>query len=243
MKYMLWYTAVPGRKYALQEWLVAEFAEAALQLVQGLTSVRVNTAVPEPVGLELYGNSETNGAVSSDAIVEVTLNGERAAAQLLMFNESAGKSLIQSCHVYEVEEDEVFSSLDSAGGVPSQGLKLMRGLFFLSDLPDSAIRRSWKHHQDLAVKVHTGLVRYACIWVHRSLTPGAPPIQGVSVLHFPSIEDMRENYFDSARGRSEIIHDIGHFISGGTSRMFAKEFVYRRDNAVSEAAWSLWPMP
>jgi hypothetical protein len=243
MKYMLWYTAKPGRQDELQAWLIGHFTETALNWTPRVASLRVNAAVPEPSGLELYGSSEKNSADAYDAIVEVTCSGEGVAKQLLMLNEPVAESLIQHCYVYEVVEDEVINRLESTSGLPSKGYKLMRGLFFFPDLPDSAVRRSWKHHQQLAVRVHTGLARYACIWVNRSLTPGAPPIQGVSVLHFPSVEDMRENYFDSARGRSEIIHDIGHFISRGTSRVFTKEFSYAADQTEDQGEpWSLWPL-
>lgn len=244
MKYILWYTAQPGFRDDLQEWLINGFTAAAFGRALGVDSIRVNAAVAEPDGLELYGSNETNTGDSSDAIVEVTCRSERVARRLLVLNQGVAKPLIRSCHLYEVEEDEVVNRMDGKTTLPSEGFKLMRGLFFFPDLPDSAVRRSWKHHQKLAVSVHKGLARYACIWVHRALTPGAPRIQGISVLHFPSAEELRVNYFDSARGRSEIIHDIAHFISHGTARVFAKEFIYLRNDAQPHTeAWTLWPMP
>jgi len=38
---------------------------------------------------------------------------------------------------------------------------------------------------------------------------------------------VRNRYFDSPRGRDEIAHDIGHFISHGAQRFCGREFILR----------------
>ncbi len=101
----------------------------------------------------------------------------------------------------------------------------MRGLFFFDDLPDTAVQRIWAHHSKLATKVHIGMARYARHWVDEILTHGSPKVRGFSDLHFPSENAMRDQYFESPRGRDEILHDIGHFIRGGTQRFYGQEFI------------------
>jgi hypothetical protein len=109
-------------------------------------------------------------------------------------------------------------------GTPSPGYKLMRGLVFHADLGPAAARRQWAHHANLAVRVHVGMSRYVQHWVDERLTPDAPAVGGFSELYFPSLEAMRDRYFDSVRGKEEIIHDIGHFIAAGTKRFYGREY-------------------
>jgi len=112
-------------------------------------------------------------------------------------------------------------------GRPTPGYKLMRGLVFHADLGAAAARRQWLHHADLAVRVHLGVARYTQHWVEESLSAGAPAIGGFSDLHFPSLDAMRDRYFDSPRGRQEIIHDTGHFIASGSKRFYGEEHVFK----------------
>lgn len=60
-----------------------------------------------------------------------------------------------------------------------------------------------------------------------STDPNSPRIRGDSDLHFPSVESLHERSFDSPRGQEEIMHDIGHFISGGDQRPYAQEYVLK----------------
>ena len=109
-------------------------------------------------------------------------------------------------------------------GTPSPGYKLMRGLVFHDDLGPAAVRRQWAHHAQLAVRVHVGMTRYVRHLVDEPLTPGAPAIGGFSELYFPSLEAMRDRYFDSPRGKDEIVHDLGHFIASGSKRFYGQEY-------------------
>ncbi|MFX5957143.1 hypothetical protein ABTF01_22360, partial [Acinetobacter baumannii] len=52
------------------------------------------------------------------------------------------------------------------------------------------------------------------------------PAGGIAELNFPSFDDMLTRYFDSDRGKEEILHDISHFVASGT-RFFTSEFVLR----------------
>ena len=72
--------------------------------------------------------------------------------------------------------------------------------------------------------MHAGTARYTQHWVDEVLTPGGPAVNGFSDLHFPSLEAMRDRYFDSPRGQQEIVHDIGHFIVAGSKRFCGQEY-------------------
>ena len=95
------------------------------------------------------------------------------------------------------------------------------------DLAPAAARRQWAHHARLAIRVHIGMTRYVQHWVDEALTPGAPTIHGLSELYFPSLAEMRDRYFDSERGKAEILHDIGHFIASGSKRFYGQEYIIK----------------
>lgn len=110
-----------------------------------------------------------------------------------------------------------------AGEVP--GIHMLHPLWFHEDLPRSVLLRSWREiHADLALRVHVGATSYEQHLVENTLVPGvAPPYGGFSEFHFPSERAPFEGYFDSDRGRTEIRHDIRHFIKGVPPRLFARE--------------------
>lgn len=110
-------------------------------------------------------------------------------------------------------------------GRPSTGIKYLRGLVFHSDLPETALRRSWARHALLAVDVHVGASRYVQWWVDALLSPDAPRIGGIAELHFRSDADLAGGFFDSPRGMREIVQDTGHFIAGGLPRLFCRDHV------------------
>jgi hypothetical protein len=63
-------------------------------------------------------------------------------------------------------------------------------------------------------------------WIDAVLTPGAPPEQGVTELHFPTQEDMRTRWFVDDDGRRQIVQDIGHFLASGV-RLYTSEYVFK----------------
>jgi hypothetical protein len=91
----------------------------------------------------------------------------------------------------------------------------MRGFFSFDDLPDSAFRRSWDVHVELAKKVH-GFARYVHYFVVEPVTEGAPAISAATSLHFATARDAVERYFRIPGGREMIAHDTRHFIGRGS---------------------------
>lgn len=111
-------------------------------------------------------------------------------------------------------------------GQRSPGVKYIVLCRFHDDMPASAVLRSWAHHVPLALRVHVGADIYIRHWVEETLTPGSPMVEGVTELHFPTLEDMRSRWFIDEDGRRQIIQDIGHFLASGT-RCYTSEHVLR----------------
>ena len=179
-----------------------------------------------PPGLTLYGSDETNSGAIYDAVLECTVDTREGwvAIQQMLVKESPVPIVVD--HAYAVSSRTVLQRPSLEQGLPTAGYKLIRGLYLYDDLPDPAAQRLWQRHEALAVKVHLGLGRYARHWVDERLTPGAPAVRGFSDLHFPDARSLMQRYFDSPRGREEILHDIGHFIQGGLRRIFSQEYVF-----------------
>jgi hypothetical protein len=116
-------------------------------------------------------------------------------------------------HAYAVESRTLFDR-----GVPhdpASAITLTGRLMFHADLPDSAARRSWSLHAPLAERVHIGADRYIQNWVTDVLTPDSPPTRGLPELRFPDESALVDRFFDSDRGRDEILQDTAHFVASG----------------------------
>jgi hypothetical protein len=217
--------AAQGDRHGLGAWCLDSLAPrlAAGADMQGIV---VNLAQDNPLP-ELYPGESLEGD-DFDVIVQAwapSLAAWRVA--IAPFDDPLAKRCARRFD-YRVSDVTVkHDELELRSGMPSPGFKLMRGLVFHDDLPPAAARRLWRHHGQLAVRVHVGVQRYTQHWVEEALTPGAPAIGGFSDLYFPSLEAMRERYFDSQRGREEILHDIGHFIASGSKRFYGLEYRIR----------------
>lgn len=217
--------ASSGDRSSLGHWCISCLAPhvAAHAGVRGLI---VNLAQENPLS-ELYGGESLEGD-DFDVIVQAwvpTLAAWRNAFAPLDGDmaERCAKRFDYRVTDFTVKQDMPARHL----GSPSPGYKLMRGLIFHADLGLAAARRQWAHHAKLAVRVHAGATRYAQHWVDEVLTPDAPAVGGFSDLYFPSLEAMRDRYFDSPRGKDEIVHDIGHFIASGGKRFYGREYLIK----------------
>jgi hypothetical protein len=116
-------------------------------------------------------------------------------------------------HAYAVESRTIFERGPAPD--PATAITLMGRLMFHADLPDSAARRSWGLHAPLAERVHVGADRYIQNWVVGTLTPGSPAARGIPELRFPDAAALVGRFFDSDRGRDEILQDTAHFVASG----------------------------
>ena len=120
--------------------------------------------------------------------------------------------LASEVHPYHVNEQHV---MDRRKAGEIQCRTLISLLMFHADLPDSAARRSWKLHAPLVDRVHVGATHYVQNWVIAKLDASCPLARGIPQLHFPSYEDLVNGFFDSPRGRDEILQDTSHFVQSG----------------------------
>jgi hypothetical protein len=212
-----------------QQWMLKECAPAILN--QAAVERLVINLVEVPPAQRAYtpptDQISEDGRLAHDIVMETTVPSVDAFRALIgpsakdqRLNEWASE-----CFSYRVTERvELDRKRNSIGRSP--GIKFMSRLMFHADMPDSAARRSWDLHVKLALKVHVGACKYVRNWIEEPLTPNAPPTRGVPELHFASDADALERFFDSPRGRDEVLQDTSHFIAGGP-RLYTREYVLR----------------
>jgi hypothetical protein len=106
----------------------------------------------------------------------------------------------------------------------SPGVKYIALCAFHDDLTDVGAKRSWAQHVGLALAVHVGASKYVRNWVDEAISASSTEVRGVVELHFKTMGDLEMRWFDSDRGRDQIIQDVGHFLKNAT-RMFTSEYV------------------
>lgn len=182
----------------------------------------VNLVVSPPGTEELY-RSEARIGEGYDVTVDLICPDEGTYRRIM---ERYGPDLLartKADHGYRVELSVEKDDAEKLRGHPSPGYKIMRGFFSFDDLPDSAFRRSWDVHVELAKKVH-GFARYVRYFVVEPVTEGAPAIRAATSLHFATARDAVERYFRIPGGREMIAHDTRHFIDCGLARVFTREY-------------------
>jgi hypothetical protein len=221
--YLIFLRAEEDRDAAeFKRFCLDRLGEALIDGGLGTSTLIVNISVSEPEELRLQDDSAERRA-PYDAVLQVECaqvkGGLRTAAGHARWKHRA------LWHEFRITKTTIKDDGRVRTGRPSNGIKMIHPLRFHADMPDSAVRRSWANHANLAVKVHRGASRYCQNWVEERLDSRAPPYRGASELHFPSLEELVEGYFDSPRGRDEIVQDIGHFIVGRPPRIFTHEHV------------------
>jgi hypothetical protein len=217
--------AAPGAQRELRRWCLEEIG-ARLATSAEMQHFIVNVAKANPLP-ELYPGESLEGD-EFDVVLQSWASSLAIWEKAFRPFEGELSALSAKRFDYRISERTIrHESALLRPGRPTPGYKLMRGLVFHADLGAAAARRQWLHHADLAVRVHLGVARYTQHWVEERLSAEAPAIGGFSELHFPSLEAMRDRYFDSQRGRQEIIHDTGHFIASGSKRFYGEEQVFK----------------
>jgi hypothetical protein len=159
-----------------------------------------------------------------DAVIEVWFaTGEEARKAAIVLMEELDDQC-QPIDVLMVTEHVEKNWPVPAKAGRSPGIKYISLCSFHDDLPASAAKRSWKQHVPLAVKVHVGVSKYVRNWVEEPLSGDSTPVNGVVEMHFATMDDLEQRWFDSDRGRDEIIQDVGHFLKGA-QRMFTTEYI------------------
>lgn len=178
---------------------------------------------PTPAGLP-YRPPSASGVVA-DYDVIVSLAGAPALVETIDWATLLGEAPV-AAHGYAVEERSIFDRGAPRGIGLSPGTKLFGLLMFHADMPDSAVQRSWALHAELAERVHVGASRYVQNWITRRLSPDAPDARGMPEMSFPTHSDLIDRFFDSSRGRDEILQDTAHFVAHGP-RFYCVEHIVR----------------
>jgi len=185
----------------------------------------VNLVIDTPVDVPYKPTSDNaGGAKQYDVIVEYIPKTNSALASEQVVKLSSLVQGIEAAHTFRVEEVIERDNMEETVGQRSPGVKYMGRLKFHSDLPNSAARRAWALHAKLALKVHVGAAKYARNIVIEALDGDGPETTGVAQLHFPTMHDLVEGFFDSERGIEEILHDVAHFVDSG-NRFYVNEYV------------------
>ena len=74
--------------------------------------------------------------------------------------------------------------------------------------------RHWQEkHVPLALRIHVGMWNYVQDHVVDTLSETGGDLLGHAVLHFRSLQDLRDKFFDSEAGAQEIYADVARFMS------------------------------
>jgi len=224
MHVMVFLRAAEDRKpEAFKAWYLDRFAPRRQQESPELRRHIVNLTVEGPAELRLAHDS-TDPRDRYDVVAQMWFADEAGYRAAMARGEGALREWTEVLNAYSLDDTVILDrEPPRAGSLP--GFKLLRELLLYADMSDAAARRCWAHHAKLALKVHVGMTRYVQHWVAGALSPGAPPTRGISELYFPTREELVERYYESPRGRDEIVHDTGHFIERRLPRVYSHEHV------------------
>lgn len=209
-----------------QRWYLKDYAPRLQDAFPNMRLHRVNLCEAGPTELRTVHDSE-NPNDRYDVVAETWFDS------VVEFRESVeGKiagTLREAADIqnWYLVSDRVILDQPKPTPARTSGFKLVRELLFHDDLSDAAAKRCWAHHGDLALKIHIGMTHYVQHWVEAVLSPNTPRVRGISELFFPTRDDLVERYYESPRGRSQVLHDTGHFIQRRLPRVYSHEHVLK----------------
>lgn len=111
-------------------------------------------------------------------------------------------------------------------GAQSPGIKMIAIVQRRADLSPEEFRTRYLEHAAIAREHHPGIARYVQNFVTSSLTPGAPPVDGIAELHFATEADLTERFYGGDESASVVAEDVRRFMSFRDSwSILATEFV------------------
>lgn len=114
---------------------------------------------------------------------------------------------------------------DWPDGTESPGVRRISFVRAAPGLGRAEMARHWGEvHWPLARVHHPALWRYVQNVVVAPLTPGAPDVDGIAELHFRTVEDLRDRFYDSEAGQAVVARDVQSFLDRGAGwRVLARE--------------------
>ena len=140
---------------------------------------------------------------------------------------SAVASAVEAAFDYHVSER---TQLDDCRapvlGERSPGVKAIYVVRRNPALSDAEASRRWLEHAAVARRHHVGMSRYVQNGVVASLSPDAPVVNGIAVLHFPTLADLEEHMYDNEAGREAVASDVAALVAE-THPLYTSEYVLR----------------
>jgi hypothetical protein len=225
MNFMVFVRASQGRPASdFQAWYLGTFAPSLAERHPEMGRHVVNLTEPGPEELRLpHDSRDPNDRYDVVAQLACPPAGFHAVLETMRADLATRADVL---HAYRVS-DTVVLDKEPAADKALPGFKLLRELLFHEDLSDAAAKRCWAHHAKLALKVHVGMTRYVQHWIEERLSPDSPPVRGISELYFPTREELVQRYYESPRGREEIVHDTAHFIERRLPRVYSREHLLK----------------
>lgn len=117
--------------------------------------------------------------------------------------------------------------------VPTPGVVQCSFVRRLPSLTRSEFAAHWRGvHAPLVPVHHPGVARYEQHVVIEPLTAGAPEVDGIAVLAFPTATDFHDRYYDSEAGRRIVAADVARFIDRPRGwRLHARETVHLEEGS------------
>lgn len=121
--------------------------------------------------------------------------------------------LVRRCdrlHAWKVAEKPCFGPDDGAAG----DIKFIALGCWQDHLSQDEGRRYWTEHARLVPRIHIGVNAYVQNWVESASGADLPQVDGIAELHFPSVETLERDFYNSAEGQEEIRQDVSRFTKG-----------------------------
>jgi len=161
-------------------------------------------------------------------------DGEPAEADAAVRELCATHFAGAACHVFQVEEHRR-KQLQRTWplGEPSPGFVWFTFMRRLPEISNQEFVARWRDGHWPLVKVHhPGLCGYTQNVVLKSLTPEAPPWDGIGELQFKSPADMRDRMYDSEQGKQIIWDDIAGFLDTTAGNRFYAQEIWLKEPAI-----------
>ncbi len=138
-------------------------------------------------------------------------------------------SAIGRCNRYRVDEVVHWDRLGArCDGAPTPGVKMVAFVRRRADLSPDEFRARYLAHAEVARKHHPGIGRYVQNFVRGLEPPGAPVVDAIAELHFPSEQDRRDRFYRDEASPAVVAADVARFLlRDGTWSLLATEHVVR----------------
>jgi hypothetical protein len=205
-----------------QDWFLQHGVAGLPGQVPGLAGLVVNLVIDPPANRPRRGYEEAVHGRGYDVVLECWMDGaEDCAGVSARMNEPSLAHQLSRRDEYRVDESIIVDRGMSCSEGVTPGIKYIGRLLFHSDLPESAARRSWAIHGELAASTFLKMTRYVQNFIQFPLGTDAPPASGMPELYFDRIEDYMAT---PPGGHERIGHDLRHLISSGI-RLYTIEHV------------------